>query len=133
VLALNLQADFVSPLEGGEVPFTELIDVGGAGPLSGFRPGRIRGFSAAAATLSYQYPIWVLLDARLFLAAGNAFGEHLEGFDVEDLRLAFGLSIQPRLPGGVPFDLQLAFGTETFARGADVISVRFVIGNWNRL
>jgi hypothetical protein len=133
VVGLRGEVHFVTPIDDSLVPFAELIDVGGAGPLSGFRPGRIRGQSAAALTLFYNWPIWVLLDAGLFLATGNAFGENLDGFDAELLRLSFGLALRPRFPGQEPFDVRLAFGTETFGRGLDVISVRFVIGNWNRL
>lgn len=133
VLGVTLQSQFVTPHGDSRVPFGELIDVGGAGPLSGFFPGQIRGFSAAALTVHYTWPIWVFLDAQLFFATGNAFGEHLEDFDLDLLRLSFGLALRPRLPGQNPFDMRLAFGTETYARGFDIVTVRFVIGNWNTL
>ncbi len=130
VLGVTAETHFITPLEDSNVPFTELVDVGGsAGLLPGFFPGQIRGFSAAGATVHYTWPIWAFLDAHLFVGAANAFGEHLTDFDLELLRLSFGLIFMPRVNGSeLPFQLNMAFATDTFDRGADIDSFRFAIG-----
>lgn len=130
VLGVTADAHLVTPLGDSEVPFTELVDVGGArGLLPGYRPGHIQGLSAVGLIAHYTWPIWAFLDARLFVGTANAFGLHLEDFDVELLRLTFGLAIVPRVPGTeLPFEFNFGFATDTFERGASMDSFRFAVG-----
>jgi hypothetical protein len=130
VLALGAQAGFVSPLDDAQaVPFTELLELGGnAGPMRGFRPGIVRGYSVVAAGLTYVWPIWVLLDASLRVTVGNAFGRHLEDFAFDRLRLAVDLGVRPRTSGEHLLELLLGLGTETFGQGTSIVSVRLAVG-----
>ncbi len=93
----------------------------------------IRGRSLSAVVLSYEWPVWVFLNGRLHFGVGNVFDEHFEGFDAEDLRMSFGVGVQPTLGGDTPFELSVAFGTDTFRNGPDVVSFRFVVGVNNAL
>jgi hypothetical protein len=129
VLGLTGDARLVSALDEN-VPFTELVDVGGSrGLLPGYFPGQVRGSSALGVTAHYTWPIWAFLDARLFFGTANAFGEHFEDFELDLLRLSFGLAFLPRIDGNdMPIQLQLAFATDTFESGADLRSFRFAIG-----
>jgi hypothetical protein len=117
------------------IPFTELVDPGGTGPLPGFRDGALRGQSAATLTLHYSWPAWVFLRGRLHLAVGNVFGPDLEGFRLERLRMSFGIGLSPELgaAGEHPFELVIAVGTETFERGTEPSTVRIVFGTRNDL
>lgn len=130
VLGLTGDAHFVSPLDGSSVPFTELVDLGGIeGLLPGYRPGHVQGLSAVGLTAHYTWPIWAFLDAQLFVGTANAFGHHLEDFDVELLRLTFGLELQPRVQDvHLPFQIDFGFATDTFARGSSIDSFRLAIG-----
>lgn len=135
VLGLSLDAHFVSPIDGSTVPFTELVELGGGqGLLPGYRPGHVQGYSAAGLTAHYNWPIWAFLDARAYFGTANAFGIHLEDFDVERLRMTFGLELAPRLPGSnVPFTFNFGFATDTFENGAGIDSFRLAIGMWDVL
>ncbi|UJR83054.1 Hypothetical protein I5071_51200 [Sandaracinus amylolyticus] len=115
------------------IPFYELLDPGGTGPMRGFLAGTLRGESVAAMTLEYAWPVWVFLNGRLHVTCGNAFERHFADFAVERLRLSFGLGLEPRIAGEHPFDLQIALGTSTFENGTSVESVRFVVGARNGL
>jgi hypothetical protein len=127
VLYLGAIAAMVSPIEG-EVPFTELPDLGDVGPLKGFIEGWLIGESVAAATLQYEWPVWVFLDGVAHVGIGNAFGRHFEGFDIEDARLSTGIGISTVDERDHAFTLLIGFGTEPLRDGADLDTVRLVFG-----
>jgi hypothetical protein len=128
-LQLSLAAQFVDPLDDEPVPFNALVRLGGDRYLRGFGGDALYGRSAAVATLKYTWPIWVYLDGILHAATGNVFGPHLEDFEMEKLRLSFGLGIGTSfIDEDKLFELTFAFGTNTFAQGTDVSSVRVAFG-----
>jgi hypothetical protein len=135
VLSLTLAARFLNPIGDDDVPFTELIgvkrneDVPDGELMKGFKPGRLVGRSATAATLEYRWPIWAFLDGTLQAAVGNVFAEpHLEDFDPELLRFSFVGGIRSPNHRDHSFNLLLGFGTETFEEGATPNSLRFLFG-----
>lgn len=130
VLALWALVEFSDPLGDAPVPFTELVQLGGD-PLmmSGFLRGSLMGRSGAVATLEYRYPIWVFLDGSLHFSVGNVFDERLSDFDMERLRMSFGLGLRSIGDRDQSFSLLLAFGSRPFALGGDIDSVRLVIGS----
>jgi hypothetical protein len=129
VLGLQLDMRLAAPLRGDEVPFDELVTVGGSGPLPGFLEPRLRDRSAIVATLRYEWPIWVYLSGVAHVALGNVFGERFAGFDTQLLRLSTGLGIRSVGLGDHRFELLVALGTEPLGRGGDVDSVRFLFGS----
>ncbi len=132
VFVLRGRTQAVTPVAGARVvPFTELASLSDA--MRGFQPGMAYGSSLAAVTLEYLWPIFAFLDGSLHATIGNVFGDGFEGFDFERLRLSFGVLVAPRVGGDHFFELGLAFGTETFARGSEIASVRFVVGGRNGL
>jgi outer membrane protein assembly factor BamA len=128
VLSLEGTVLFADPLGGRDLPFTELVHLGGSGPMSGFHESRLIGRSAAALTLEYRYPIWAFLDSSLQLSVGNVFDAHLAGFSTGDLRLAFTAGIHTVGDGTQSFNLLFGGGTETFAQGGNLREVRVVLG-----
>lgn len=127
VLNLSVSAHFADPLGDHELPFTELVSLGGNdAPMRGYFQHRLLGRSAAVATLEYRYPIWTFFDGSLQFAVGNVFGEHLAGFDTDLLRMSFALGIRTIEERDYSFDLLLGSGTETFKQGASINDVRFV-------
>lgn len=130
VFALFGQVELADSLGEEPVPFTELAELGG-GPLvmSGFLRGSLMGRSAAALTLEYRYPIWVFLDGSVHVSVGNVFDEHFEDFDVERLRVSFGIGFRSIGDRDQSFNVLLAFGSEAFAVGGNIDSVRLVIGS----
>lgn len=130
VLGVDVDAHFITPLDDSNVPFTELIELGGSqGLLPGYRPGHIQGLSAVGLMAHYSWPIWAFLDARLYVGTANAFGLHLEDFEMDRLRLTFGVAILPRIRDvDLPFHFNFAFGTSTFEDGGGVNSFRLAVG-----
>ena len=128
VLGLTVFAEFADPLEGGEIPFTEQVSLGGARPMRAFLTGRLVDRSAAVAQLSYEWPIWVFLDGTLHYAVGNVFGEHLDGFELGLLRQSIALGIRSNTSRDHPFEILLGFGTKTFDEGSELDSLRIQFG-----
>lgn len=135
VVGLSVVADFADPLNDVEpldgvaaIPFTEQVSLGGDRPLRGFLQQRLIDRSAVAATLEYQWPIWVFLDGAMHYSVGNVFGEHLEGFEAKKLRNSIGLGVRSNTARDHPFEILVAVGTETFEQGAQIDNVRVVFG-----
>jgi hypothetical protein len=129
VLGLELFVDLADPFdEDNEVPFTELVTLGGSRPMRGFLERRLMDRSAAVATLEYMWPIWVYLDGSMHYAVGNVFGERFESFDLGLLRQSFGVGFRGTGARDHVFELLVAFGTHTFDRGGRVDDFRLVIG-----
>lgn len=135
VLSLSLTARFADPLtDDYAIPFAELVgsrrveDVPDGELLHGFRPGRLLGRSAAVAALEYRWPVWAFIDGVMQAGVGNTYGEHLEDFDPGLLRFAFSGGVRSSNHRDHSFNLLLGFGTETFAQGADLTSIRFLFG-----
>ena len=128
VVSASVTTQFVDPLGSAEVPFTELVTLGGDGPMRGFLPGRLLGRSSAVATLRYRWPIWVSLDGAMEASFGNVFGAQLRDLSPKNLRFSGALGIETVGSPDSAFQFLVGFGTETFEQGAKVDSVRFVIG-----
>lgn len=128
VLGLSVTTLFVDPLGEDDVPFTELVSLGGDTLMRGFLGGRLLGRSAATATIEYRYPIWAFLDGALAVSTGNAFGEHLRDIDPRLLRLSFWAGLRSPSERDHAVDLLIGTGTETFADGARLNDARVVIG-----
>jgi hypothetical protein len=129
VLGLSFIVDFADPIvEGGQIPFTELVSFGGDRPMRGFLEHRLLDRSGAAARLEYRWPIWVYLDGTLQYELGNVFGTHLEGFNFELLRQSFNFGLSAVGARDHSFELLFGFGTTPFDEGGEVESFRFVFG-----
>lgn len=128
VVSLSLATEFSDPLGSEAAPFTELPTLGGPALMPGFREGRLRGRSAAVATLRYTWPIWIWLDGTLQGAVGNVFGNKLEGLDPGLLRLSAALGIESHGSPDSALQILVGFGTETFDDGARVDSIRLTLG-----
>lgn len=129
VLSLALDAELVDPVGTEPVPFFELAGPIGTAPLAAFRPGRLMDRSAAALVLRYSWPVWAALDGQLTVGAGNVFGEWMEGFRVDLLRLSatIGVSSEDVSPLFPPVELLLGVGTEPLEHGVRFSSLRFLV------
>ena len=128
VVSLSVSTLLADPLGDRPVPFTELVQLGGPGMMPGFRAGRLFDRSAAVATLRYSWPIWIWLNGSLQVATGNVFGARFEGFRAERGRLSAALGIESSGSRDSIFQALVGFGTETFESGAEVDSLRVVVG-----
>jgi hypothetical protein len=129
VLGLSVIADFADPWQdGGSIPFTEQVTLGGSRPMRGFLHGRLVDRSSAVAHLEYQWPVWVWLDGAMHYSVGNVFGEHLDGLEAKKLRSSFGIGMRANSARDHAFEVLLAVGTKTFDEGSGIDHVRFVLG-----
>jgi len=129
VLSLSVTALFADPLKKNQtIPFTELVTLGGPGPMRGFYPGRLRDRSAAVLTTKYRWPIWVWLDGSLQAAVGNVFGEHLRQLDTSRFRFSGAIGLESVGSRDGSFELLVGVGTETFDHGAQLDSARILLG-----
>jgi hypothetical protein len=129
-LRVQLAADFVDPMQGsgGDIPFIELVSLGGE-LMPGFVAGWMTGRSTIAAQLGYTWPIWMALDGQLRFTAGNAFGERLEGLEAKKLRLSGDIGIATSAARDQSFEVLFGLGTETFEQGGGITSVRVTFGS----
>lgn len=129
-LHLQLLTEFVDPMQGDEVPFTELSSMSDYNQMQGFTGGWMLGRSTIAAELGYTWPVAFMLDGKARVAVGNAFGPHLQGFDTEKLRLSADVGITTIGERDSGFELILGVGTSPFDRddfGID--TVRIAVGS----
>jgi len=131
VVSLTAMTRMIDPLTDAEVPFTELVTLGGSEPMRGFFPGRLTGRSAAVAELSYHWPIWIWLDGAMHFEVGNVFGEHLAGYAFDKLRWSGAIGIESAGVVDNPLQIMLGLGSETFESGGKIDSFRFVLGTTN--
>jgi hypothetical protein len=129
VLSLSVSTLFADSLSKHRpIPFTELVTLGGPGPMRGFYPGRLRDRSAAVVTAKYRWPIWVWLDGSLQAAVGNVFGEHLQQLETSRFRFSSALGVESVGSRDGSFELLVGIGTETFDHGAQIDSARILLG-----
>jgi hypothetical protein len=128
VFSLVVGAQFAEPLSGEDVPFTELVALGGTGPLAAFPAGELVGRSDAYAVVSYEWPVWSYLVGVAHAGVGNVFGARLEDFDVDLLRFSTGIGLRSIGPPDHRFSFQIAFGTQPFDLGFKFDSIALVIG-----
>jgi hypothetical protein len=127
VVGLTATAAIVDPIDG-ELPFFELVPLGGGAAMAGLRPRRLLGQSALSASLRYEWPVWAALAGSLQVDVGNVFGPTFEGFDPELLRLSTAIGLRSMGPSDHELQFILGVGTETFAQGAALTSVRLAFG-----
>ena len=136
VLGLVLETRFQETVaDETRVPFTELVGSSSVeddldlGLMRGFKPNRLLGSSAIAATLEYRWPVWAFIDGTLQASVGNAFaGSHLDDFAPELLRFSFVGGISSPERRNRVLNLLVGFGTDTFADGGKPSSFRFGFG-----
>jgi hypothetical protein len=126
-LRAQVALDFVDSIAGGDIPFTEYPVLGGEG-MPGFVPGWLTDRSAAAAQLAYSWPVWLGLDAQARFTVGNAFGAHLTGFRLGELRMSGDVGFTTDTARDQGFEVLVGVGTDTFDQGAGIASVRVTIG-----
>lgn len=128
-ISLSAGASLAEPLGGRDVPFLELVQLGGNRiAMEAFSQGRLMGRSGVTSTLEYRYSIWPAVDGSLHVSVGNVFGRMLSDFDVARLRLSIGFGIRTRSNPDNPLVLAFAVGTDTFEQGTGIAVYRFIVG-----
>jgi hypothetical protein len=129
VLSLSITVLFADPAAGSApIPFTELVTLGGDGPMRGYYEGRLVDRSAAVATARYVWPVGPWLYGNIQAAVGNVFGVHLQEFTPGLLRFAAAIGLSGSGSQDYPLEVIVGFGTETFDHGGQVDTARLAFG-----
>ncbi|MEO7092118.1 MAG: hypothetical protein ABI175_02630 [Polyangiales bacterium] len=127
-ISAQVAVDYVDPISGDTVPFTELASPSPS-QMPGFIQGWMTGRSMFAAQLGYSWPVYGGLDAQTHVSTGNAFGGHLAGLAADKLRMSWDIGIATTGRRDQGFELLVGLGTTTFEQGADITSVRVSFGS----
>jgi hypothetical protein len=127
VVSLSMATAFADPLGNGPIPFTELVSLGGDGPMRGFFPRRMIDRSAASAALHYVWPIGPWLGGNIEAGVGNVFGAHLQGFQPNLLRFSGDVGITTIGVSDYPIEALVGIGSETFEHGGQIDSIRITV------
>lgn len=131
VLALRVFAAGQESIGDGLIPIHERIMLGGKETLRGFGSGRFRGDSALVISAQYRYPIWWMLDANLFVSAGNVFTGRFDDFSFRRMVMSWGVGLRTNTSKDVSFDVLLAFGSNQIGQWEDkfrLAHVRLLFG-----
>ena len=138
VFGLVVSAFLADPIGGGDIPFTEQVALpgqstlaigsAGAGPMRGFRPGRLVDRSALVATVLYEWPIWVWLDGTIHVAAGNVWGPRFREFEAKLMRFSTGIGFRSVGSPDHQFEVMIGTGTETIEQGLALNQIRIFFG-----
>jgi hypothetical protein len=112
-----------------EVPFNELLQLGGSDRMRGFLRGRLRGNHAWTATVEYRYPIMWALDAGLFSSIGNVY-EAFSDFDIRRNYLNYGFTFRVKGDRRAAFESVIGFGSNRLDSAAfdPFDQFRFTVG-----
>jgi len=124
LVSLSLSTAFADPLGSLPIPFTELVALGGDGPMFGYLPRRMLGRSAAVAALRYVWPVAPSLGGTIEVALGNVFDEHLQGFRPDLLRFSGDVGLTTIGVSDYPIEAIVGIGSETFEHGGQIDSIR---------
>lgn len=127
-LGISLTAVLVDPLGDRPTPFTQLADLGGGRTMPGLRFGRLADRSSAVVDLRYTWPIWLAFRGSLQAGVGNVFGPHFDGIRPGRARLSTAFGLETSGSRDNIFQALVGFGTETLESGAELDSIRFVVG-----
>lgn len=98
-----------------EIPFSELMKLGGPRSLRGYQLDRFRDKLSALATLEYRYPVHQMVSGEVFLDVGRVGQTYTEVFDrngLEDFRFGGGLGFVFHSEDKIFFKAQAAYGEE---------------------
>ena len=98
-----------------DIPFTELIRLGGPIRLRGYHLDRFRDRLGALGTLEYRYPIHQKVSGEIFVDGGRVGQDYPEVFEgLEDFNYGAGLGFVFHSDEKVLFKLEAAYGEGFF-------------------
>jgi hypothetical protein len=127
-VGLAVSTALLQRIRDNEVPFIELVSLGGPEPMRAFRNYRLLGESSLVGKLSYSWPIWTGFDGLAEAALGNVFGSYYDGFAARLLRGSFSMGFAATRSRDVAFQLLFGAGTRTIEDGFGIEAFRFVAG-----
>lgn len=110
VLLLRGGTQLTESIGNTPIPFSELPTLGGPSDLRGFRDQLLRGHSLFVATAEYRFPVWMWMDAVVFVDYGGVFGPRYAGFGVSHMQPDVGVGLRLFTRDQFWLRVQLAYG-----------------------
>jgi hypothetical protein len=110
VLLLRLSMDMMIPTNDALIPWSEYPQLGGPDDLRGAHIGKYRDFSTLIGSAEYRWPVWMWMDAGLFVDYGGVFGKVFQDFSASHMVTDIGLSLRLRTSYRLFFRGQVAYG-----------------------
>jgi outer membrane protein assembly factor BamA len=98
-----------------DIPFSELMKLGGPDSLRGYQLDRFRDNVSALATIEYRYPVHQMVSGELFVDAGRvgrSYGDIFDRNALEDFHYGGGLGFVFHSDDSIWFKAQAAYGEE---------------------
>ena len=97
-MMLRLAGEMIEPLEGRDVPFYYMSEIGRRETLRGFKRGRFRDHDMILGSMEYRYPIRkqaeTAFDSFLFVDAGQVARDIAKNFDWCDIQVCCGIGFR---------------------------------------
>src|SRR5690606_34113557 len=98
-----------------QIPFADMIKLGGPTSLRGYQLARFRDKISISGSLEYNYPVHEMVSGEVFLDVGRVAHEYSEIFErrgLDDLYYGAGLAFVFHDEDGIFFKAQAAYGEE---------------------
>lgn len=98
-----------------DIPFADLMKLGGPTSLRGYQLDRFRGKISARGTLEYRYPVHQMVAGEVFLDAGRVGHDYADVFDregLEEFHFGGGLGFVFHDEEKIFFKAEAAYGEE---------------------
>ena len=93
-LIFRVAGEITEPFSDRDIPFYYLSELGRKETIRGFQRGRFRDLDMLFGSAEYRYPIWQIMDAFLFVDAGQVAHDIFNDFSISDLQVGYGVGIQ---------------------------------------
>jgi outer membrane protein assembly factor BamA len=113
ILALRMLVESIDPMGNSpDVPFYLRRYLGGEDDLRGYRRRRFVDNDLALISVEYRYPVWLPLDAFLFLDEARVFESITKDFELANWRYSAGAGLRVWNDEGLMLSTQVAFSDE---------------------
>ena len=115
ILMFQAQLEKLYEFRGGEIPYTDLVQLGGSTQFRGYRRGFFRGEGSLLLNLEYRYPIWDTWNAYIFWEEGQIF-DNYDQIEMDRFHTSWG--------GGISIRTETALLGKVFVAHSDFNKVR---------
>lgn len=117
-LVLRGAGEMTQALEGSDIPFYHMAEIGSYGTVRGFTRGRFRDNDFVIGTAEYRYPVWIpwakIVDAVVFVDGGQVAHDIFEDATFADWQIGYGGGFRFYNATTLIAKTEIAFSKESF-------------------
>lgn len=118
ILVLRGAGEMTQGLEGSDIPFYHLAEIGSYGTVRGFTRGRFHDNDYVIGTAEYRYPVWIpwakIVDAVVFVDGGQVAHDIFEDVMISDWQVGYGGGFRFYNATTLIAKTEIAFSKESF-------------------